>query len=157
MCDRVRQSNTDASRKKLLDDKERVFGHRMDSELLAAILLGKAFDIVTDHQSLTWLQGLKEPKGRLARWILASPGKQHENEDTLSRFPPVSSALVPDCSPDEDLMVGVAATEVNASWSKEEIITAQQDDPSIFFGSAEATFFRFRSTLFKHIGLFSKS
>ena len=34
-------------------------------------LLGKAFDIVTDHQSLTWLQGLKEPKGHLARWILA--------------------------------------------------------------------------------------
>ena len=34
-------------------------------------LLGKAFDIVMDHQSLTWLQGLKEPKGRLARWILA--------------------------------------------------------------------------------------
>jgi hypothetical protein len=105
-------------------------------------LLGKAFDIVTDHQSLTWLQGLKEPKGRLARWILAlqeyefeikhRPGKQHENADTLSRFPRVSPALVPDWSPDEDLMVGVAATEVNASWSKEEIIKAQQDDPSIF-------------------------
>ena len=105
-------------------------------------LLGKAFDIVTDHQSLTWLQGLKEPKGRLARWILAlqeyefeikhRPGKQHDNADTLSRFPRVSPALVPDWSPDEDLMVGVAATEVNASWSKEEIIKAQQDDPSIF-------------------------
>ena len=113
-------------------------------ELLAAILylLGKAFDIVTDHQSLTWLQGLKEPKGRFARWILAlqeyefeikhRPGKQHDNADTLSRFPRVSPALVPDWSPDEDLMVGVAATEVNASWSKEEIIKAQQDDPSIF-------------------------
>ena len=60
-------------------------------------LLGKAFDIVTDHQSLTWLQGLKEPKGRLARWILAlqeyefeikhRPGRQHSNADTLSRFP----------------------------------------------------------------------
>ena len=57
-------------------------------------LLGKAFDIVTDHQSLTWLQGLKEPKGRLARWILAlqeyefeikdRPGWQHSNADTLS-------------------------------------------------------------------------
>ncbi|CAB3999242.1 Retrovirus-related Pol poly from transposon [Paramuricea clavata] len=103
-------------------------------------LLGKAFDIVTDHQSLTWLQGLKEPKGRLARWILAlqeyenkhRPGKQHDNADTLSRFPRGSLALVPDWSPDEDLMVGVAATEVNASWSKEEIIKAQQHDPSIF-------------------------
>ena len=34
---RGEQSNTDASRKKLLDDRERVFSHRMDSELLAAI------------------------------------------------------------------------------------------------------------------------
>ena len=105
-------------------------------------LLGKAFDIVTDHQSLTWLQGLKEPEGRLARWILALQeyefeikhrlGKQHDSADTLSRFPGVSPALVPDWSPGEDLMVGVAATEVNASWSEEEIIKAQQDDPSIF-------------------------
>ena len=57
-------------------------------------LLGKAFDIVTDHQSLTRLQGLKEPKGRLARWILAlqeyefeikhRPGRQHSNADILS-------------------------------------------------------------------------
>ena len=109
MCDRVRQSNTDASRKKLLDDRERVFSHRMDSELLAAIFA--RFDIVTDHQSLTWLQGLKEPKGGLARLILAlqehefenkhRQGKQHDNADTLSRFPRVSSALVPDWSPDE--------------------------------------------------------
>lgn len=29
--------------------------------------MDKAFDIVTDHRSLTWLQGLKAPKGRLAR------------------------------------------------------------------------------------------
>ena len=26
-------------------------------------LLGKPFDVVTDHQCLTWLQGLREPKG----------------------------------------------------------------------------------------------
>ena len=33
-------------------------------------LLGKPFNVVTDHQCFTWLQGLGEPKGRLARWIL---------------------------------------------------------------------------------------
>ena len=30
-------------------------------------LLGKSFDVVTDHQCLAWLQRLKEWKGRLAR------------------------------------------------------------------------------------------
>jgi hypothetical protein len=34
------------------------------------LVIGKAFDIVTDHQSLTWLQGIQEPKGRLAQWVL---------------------------------------------------------------------------------------
>ena len=63
------------------------------------------FDIVMDHQSLTWLQGLKKPRGRLAQRILALQvnefeinhrlGKQHSNADTLARFPRVtpSSAL----------------------------------------------------------------
>ena len=104
-------------------------------------LLGKEFDIVTDHQSLTWLQGLKEPKGRFARWILAlqeyefqikhRPGRQHSNADTLSRFPRVTPSLVPDGAADDDLMVGVKATEVCTAWSRAEILKAQQADPSI--------------------------
>ena len=104
-------------------------------------LLGKAFDIVTDHQSLTWLQGLKEPKGRLARWILAlqeyvfeinhRPGKQHSNADTLSRFPRVTSSPALEGSPEEKLMTGVAAMEICTSWSKEETIRAQKDDQNI--------------------------
>lgn len=104
-------------------------------------LLGEAFDVVTDHQSLTWLQRLKEPKGRLARWVLVlqeyefeikhRPGRQHGNADTLSRFARVAPSQVPQHSPDEELAVGVGATEVCASWSMEEIRTEQQADPSI--------------------------
>ena len=104
-------------------------------------LLVKAFEVVTDHQSLTWLQGLKEPKGRLARWVLTlqeyefvvkhRPGKLHSNADTLSRFPRTSTPPVPEWNFEETRMTGVAATEVHLSWSREEIIRAQQDDPSI--------------------------
>ena len=104
-------------------------------------LLGKAFNIVTDHQSLTWLQGLKEPKGRLARWILAlqeyvfeinhRPGKQHSNADTLSRFPRVTSSPALEGSPEEKMMTGVAAMEICTSWSREETIRVQKDDPNI--------------------------
>ena len=96
---------------------------------------------MTDHQSLTWLQGLKEPKGRLARWILAlqeyefkikhRPGRQHSNADTLSQFPRVTPSLVPDEAADDDLMVGVKATEVCSAWSRAEILKAQQADASI--------------------------
>ena len=52
---------------------------------------------VTYHQSLTWLQGLKILKGRLALWILALQfeinhrlGKQPSDAVTLSRFPKVT-------------------------------------------------------------------
>ena len=104
-------------------------------------LLGKAFDIVTDHQSLTWLQGLKEPKGRLTRWILAlqeyvfeinhRPGKQHSNADTLSRFPRVTPSPALVGNPEKKMMTGVAAMKICTSWSREEIIRAQKDDPNI--------------------------
>ena len=63
-------------------------------------LLGKTSLIITDHQCLTWLQTMKEPKGQLARWILAlqeytfeirhRPGKQNVNADALSCSPALS-------------------------------------------------------------------
>lgn len=77
-----------------------------DKELLAVryfveyfrqYLLGRRFKIRTDHQALVWLFKIKEPKGRIARWIeiLSSydfsieyrPGNKHGNADALSRCP----------------------------------------------------------------------
>jgi len=75
-----------------------------DKELLAVryfieyyrqYLLGRTFCVRTDHQALVWLFSLKEPKGRIARWleILSAfdfcieyrPGNKHGNADTMSR------------------------------------------------------------------------
>ena len=77
-----------------------------DKELLAVVyfidyfrhyLLGRNFVTRTDHQALKWLFTIREPKGRIARWIelLSSynfcieyrPGRQHGNADGLSRCP----------------------------------------------------------------------
>ncbi|CAC5421923.1 unnamed protein product [Mytilus coruscus] len=75
-----------------------------DKELLAVrhfveyyrqYLLGRKFCVRTDHQALIWLFSLKEPKGRVARWleILSPfnfsveyrPGIKHGNADAMSR------------------------------------------------------------------------
>ncbi|MEM7298816.1 MAG: ribonuclease H family protein [Bacteroidota bacterium] len=60
-------------------------------------LYGREFTIYTDHSALTWLLNLKEPKGRLARWVLLlqeynynikhKPGRQSGNADALFRGP----------------------------------------------------------------------
>lgn len=60
-------------------------------------LYGFTFTLVTDHNPLTSLKGLKDVGGRLSRWLLFlqqfqyqivyKPGKHHTNADTLSRIP----------------------------------------------------------------------
>ena len=75
-----------------------------ERELLAVVyfvqyfrqyLLGRKFIVRSDHQALVWLFSLKEPNGKIARWIeiLAAfdfcieyrPGKQQPHCDALSR------------------------------------------------------------------------
>jgi hypothetical protein len=58
-------------------------------------LLGKKFLIRTDHGSLRWLFGFKDPQGQLARWlevlyqydfqIQHREGRKHTNADSMSR------------------------------------------------------------------------
>jgi len=75
-----------------------------ERELLAVVsatkhfrcyLLGKRFQLVTDHAALKWLLGLKDPSSRLTRWalrlaefqydVIHKPGRRHLNADGLSR------------------------------------------------------------------------
>ena len=60
-------------------------------------LMGKAFQLRTDHSSLQWLLNFRNPTGMLARWmeilgnfqfqIVYRPGEQNSAADALSRRP----------------------------------------------------------------------
>ena len=70
--------------------------------------LAEPFTIRTDHQALQWLLTMKEPKGRIARWIEAlscfnfeiqyRKGLQHGNADAMSRCTTPTSCTCEDPS-----------------------------------------------------------
>lgn len=72
-------------------------------EKLRPYLEGYRFTVITDHHSLLWLNNLKEPTGRLARWavrlqqfsfeIIHRKGKDHVVPDLLSRAVPEIASL----------------------------------------------------------------
>lgn len=87
-----------------LTDRERKFS-ATEKEALAVVfgtkhfrvyLLGRKFELITDHNSLRWLKSM-EAKGRIARWIMDlqefdfsithKSGCLHTNVDALSRLP----------------------------------------------------------------------
>ncbi|KMQ88444.1 reverse ribonuclease integrase, partial [Lasius niger] len=70
-------------------------------------LEGYAFTVITDHQSLKWLQRLESPTGRLARWLFEIQqydldikyrrGTLNRVADALSRQPEICAAKATPC------------------------------------------------------------
>jgi len=92
-------------------------------------LYGRKFYVLTDHQPITYLKSMKDPKGRFARWlqelsgydydISYKPGKMHNDADALSRYPHCPTPI---------------AVEVNAIALRSnpaDILKAQEEDPVI--------------------------
>ena len=96
-----------------------------EQELLAVVymiqyfrqyLLGRRFIVRTDHQALVWLFGMKEPSGKIARWIeiLATydfaveyrPGKKMGHVDALSRCETPSDCRCSEVDMSEPLKCG---------------------------------------------------
>ena len=84
----------------------------IEREALAAVtavkefypyLYGFSFKLITDHNPLTSLKGLKDVGGRLTRWMIFlqqfdfeveyRPGKNHENADAMSRIPSTEQVM----------------------------------------------------------------
>lgn len=80
-------------------------------EKLRHYLEGTHFTVITDHASLIWLNRLKDPTGRLARWalrlqpfdftIVHRKGKENVVPDFLSRSVPVSVDAISSHPPHE--------------------------------------------------------
>lgn len=76
-----------------------------DIRKMRGYLEGYTFKVITDHQSLRWLEKLDSPTGRLGRWAFELQQYQFEiqyrrgtlNRVALSLLPAVSSVARPRC------------------------------------------------------------
>lgn len=104
------------------------------------IIAGSEFTVVTDHQALRYLHNMKDPHGRIGRWIMEMEqysftvdhrsGKSHLNADAMSRPPVVQ---------EEVTINAISSPEISHPFSIEEVQKLQQQDPVL---QAYCTFLR---------------
>lgn len=101
-------------------------------EKLRPYIEGARFTVVTDHYSLKWLNSIKDPVGRIARWavrlqqynfeIIHRAGKDHVIPDTLSRAVPVIDVIGTEVVPPPDdkwyLRMVEKVTAFPRKWSR---------------------------------------
>ncbi|KAH0817198.1 hypothetical protein GEV33_005593 [Tenebrio molitor] len=97
---------------------------------------GTHFTIVTDHYSLLWLNRMKDPAGKLARWsvklnqfsfeLVHRKGKLNVVPDALSRLPAEIAAV------DIDSFLGVNLNDLDESYTRlrDNIVANPQRNPS---------------------------
>ena len=95
-------------------------------------LLGRKFEVVTDHSALRWLHPV-EPKGRLARWVMHlqeydftvvhRSGSENGNADGLSRLIPLQR-----CTPTEPDTTPSSTTFATTIQPSCNLQTAQRED-----------------------------
>ncbi len=96
-------------------------------------LYGFHFTLVTDHNPLTSLKGLKDVHGRLTRWVTFlqqfdfqfkyRPGGQHGNADALSRRPPEKPEVMAVILE----MVTMGWEDVRVAQAQDEVLGAHHD------------------------------
>jgi len=111
-------------------------------EKFRAFVECRLFKVQTDHRALMWLMDLKDPKGRLARWVMRlqgytfkirfRPGSINYVPDTLSRNPLIKddSKFLPEIFFCELLAVEIQTKDFDLfkEFTRDSIISAQKED-----------------------------
>ena len=133
-----------AERNYCITEKE-LLAVRFFIEHFRQYLLGRKFLVRTDHQALIWLFKLKEPRGKVARWIeilshydfsiAYRPGHKQAHCDALSRCENPRECDCPDVDTSEPLKCGPcrkcmkrAQDMLHESLVKESILFKPQGD-----------------------------
>ena len=96
----------------------------------------KEFELVTDHDTIRWLRTAKDPKGKLARWVIAleayrykvvhKQGKLHTNADALSRNPSSKSHQSDQIKPEDTI------TYEESHWEPKDVPGQDENEGNLY-------------------------